>query len=91
MGVLGSSTERSSMAIIDDFRIQLARDETEPQIEADWWEWGEGMKEQINTAMAAEGAGQPFAYVEWLRLAAMAYKRAEAFAEVHPEVIGEYG
>jgi hypothetical protein len=79
------------VAILDDFRTQLQRDKSNPRIDADWWEWGEAAKEQINTALAAEGVDQPFAYVEWLRLAAMAYKRAEAFAELHPEVMGEYG
>ncbi len=77
------------MSVMDDFRVQLDRQKGVPT--ADYMETAEACAEQGQMAAAAEGAGQPHAYVEWMNLAAMAYRRAQYLADGRPEYMGEWG
>jgi hypothetical protein len=68
------------MSILDsydmrhDLDVELDRDKT--MATDQWWTAPEYLEEQMTVAVAAEGAQKAYAYVEYLKLAAMAIKRA---------------
>jgi hypothetical protein len=57
-----------------DLRIQVERDKILSN--GDAFDARDGIIDQINEAVAAETMQKPYAYVEWLKVAAMVVKRA---------------
>ena len=60
--------------VLEDLRIERDRDKSVP--DGDVFEFRQALDEQAMLAVSAEVVGQPYAYVEWLRVAVLAAKRA---------------
>lgn len=74
--VVGSAARSEGVVkrTLDDLRVQVGRDKV--MVGDDVFEGRAGIIEQVDMATAAEGAQQPYAYVEWLKAAALCVKRA---------------
>lgn len=59
---------------LEDLRVEVDRDKV--MVGDDVFDFRDGVIEQINIATAATAAQQPYAYIEWLRVAALCVKQA---------------